>query len=171
MTHNDLTPPCWYRSRAGWGEDCRPSLRSTVMPTLDKQDQRLADIFGAKEVPDVTTKTLERYLAYLKQHLTLPCQLTGIEDLGCFSWEEYYTFGPGSKKEYEQLKKKRASYTDTYELLGFDDEVDPEDGLLVHVKRLSDKKKFTLTLSDVQATDEQSKNYQLLADFTVWFVN
>jgi len=93
------------------------------MPKLDKQDQRIADIFGVKEVPDVTPETLARYLAYLKQHLTFPCQRTGIEDLGCFSWEEYYTFGPGSKKEYEQLKKKRASYTDTYELLGFDDEV------------------------------------------------
>ena len=64
-----------------------------------QQDRRIADIFGTKEVPDVTTETLERYLAYLKQHLTFPCQLTGIEDLGCFSWEEYYTFGPGSKKE------------------------------------------------------------------------
>jgi hypothetical protein len=111
------------------------------MPKLDKQDQRIADIFGAKDVPDVTTETLARSLAYLKQHLAFPCQLTGIEDLGCFSWEEYYTFGPGSKKEYEQLKKKRASYTDTYELLSFDDEVDEDDGILVHVRRLSDKKK------------------------------
>ena len=141
------------------------------MPKLDKQDQRIADIFGVKDVPDVTTETLARYLAYLQQHLTFPCQLTGIEDLSCFSWEKYYTFGPGSTKEYEQLKKKRASYTDTYELLGFDDEVDPDDGLLVHVRRLADKKKFTLTLSDVQATDKQSKNYQLLDDFVVWFVN
>lgn len=83
----------------------------------------------------------------------------------------YYTFGPGSAKEYEQLKKRRASYTDTYALLGFNDEVDPEDGILVHVRRLADKKKFTLTLSDLQATGKQTKNYQLLDDFTVWFVN
>jgi hypothetical protein len=94
-----------------------------------------------------------------------------MEDLGCFSWEEYYTFGPGSAKEYDQLKKKRASYTDTYELLAFDDEVDADDGLVVHVRRLSDKKKFTLTLSDLQATNKKSKNYQLLDDFSVWFVN
>src|SRR5262249_51314658 len=94
-----------------------------------------------------------------------PCQLTGIEDLGCFSWEEYYTFGPGSKKEYEQLKKKRASYTDTYELLGFEDEVDPEDGILVHVRRLSDKKKFTLTLSDLASRQFWSKNVRYLVQF------
>jgi hypothetical protein len=49
--------------------------------------------------------------------------------------------------------------------------VDADDGILVHVRRLSDKKKFTLTLSDLQATDEQSKNYQLRDDFAVWFVN
>ena len=131
------------------------------MPKLDTQDQRIADIFGAKEVPDVTTETLERYLAYLKQHLESPCQLTGMEDLGCFSWEEYYTFGPGSAKEYDQLKKKRASYTDTYELLAFDDEVDADDGLVVHVRRLSDKKKFTLTLSDLQSTNKKSKHYPI----------
>ena len=62
-------------------------------------------------------------------------------------------------------------YPTTYELLAFDDEVDADDGLVVHVRRLSDKKKFTLTLSDLQTTDEQSKNYQLLDDFSVWFVN
>jgi hypothetical protein len=38
---------------------------------------------------------------YLKRNIEFPCQLTGIED---FPWEEYYVFGPGSKKEYEKLK-------------------------------------------------------------------
>jgi len=171
MTHNDLTPALLVPESCRLVERYRPSVRRRAVPKLDKQDQRIADIFGVKDVPDVTTETLARYLAYLKQHLTFPCQLTGIEDLGCFSWEEYYTFGPGSKKEYEQLKKKRASYTDTYTLLGFDDEVEADDGILVHVRRLSDKKKFTLTLSDVQTTDKQTKNDQLLDDFTVWFVN
>jgi hypothetical protein len=171
MTADAITPALLVPEWCRLVERYRPLARSTAMPKLDKQDQRIADIFGVKDVPDVTTETLVRYPAYLKQHLTFPCQLTGIEDLGCFSWEEYYTFGPGSAKEYERLKKTRASYTDTYELLGFDDEVDPEDGILVHVRRLSDKKKFTLTLSDLQATNKQSKNYQLLDYFTVWFVN
>jgi hypothetical protein len=54
------------------------------MPKLDTQDQRIANIFGTKEVPDVTSETLARYLAYLKQHLTFPCQLTGIEDLEAY---------------------------------------------------------------------------------------
>jgi hypothetical protein len=141
------------------------------MPKLDRQDQRIANIFGTKDVPDVTDETLEIYLAYLKQHLDLPCQVTGIEDMGCFAWEEYYTFGPGSERKYEKLKKKRASYTDTFELLSFDDDYDEDYGLVVNVRRLSDKKKFALTLSDLEAADKKSKNGELLDDFSVWFVN
>jgi hypothetical protein len=141
------------------------------MPKLDRQDQRIANIFGTKDVPDVTDATLEIYLAYLKQHLDLPCQVTGIEDMGCFAWEEYYTFGPGSERKYEKLKKKRASYTDTFELLSFDDDYDEDYGLVVNVRRLSDKKKFALTLSDLEAADKKTKNGELLYDFSVWFVN
>ena len=141
------------------------------MPKLDKQDQRIADILGTKDVPDVTDKTLEIYLDYLKQNLGMPCQVTDIEDMGCFAWEEYYTFGPGSERKYEKLKKKRASYTDTFELLSFDDEYDEDYGLVVNVRRISDKKKFALTLSDLEATDKQSKHYPLLDYFSTWFVN
>ncbi len=100
------------------------------MPKLDEQDQRIANIFGTKEVPDVTDETLELYFDYLKQHLDMPCQVTGAESMGCFSWEEYYTFGPGSEREYEKLKKKRASYTDTFDLLSFDDDYDEDYGIV-----------------------------------------
>src|SRR5687768_9853520 len=99
-----------------------------VMPKLDKQDQRIANIFGTQDVPDVTDETLEVYLDYLKQHLDLPFQVTGIEDMGCFAWEEFYTFGPSNEREYAKLKKKRPSYTDTYELLSFDDDYDEDYG-------------------------------------------
>jgi len=91
--------------------------------------------------------------------------------MGCFAWEEYYTFGPGSERKYEKLKKKRASYTDMFELLSFDDDYDEDYGLVINVRRLSDKKKIALTLSDLKASDEQSRNYELLDDFSVWFVN
>jgi hypothetical protein len=108
------------------------------MAKLDKQDQHIADIFGTPDVPEVDTETLERYLAHLKQHLALPCQLTGIED---FDWEEYYVIGPGSKAEHERLRKTRPSSMDTYDLVSFEDDVDPDDGMMVHVRRVSDKKK------------------------------
>ncbi len=138
------------------------------MPKLDKQDQRIATIFGTEDVPDVITTTLERYRDYLQQHLELPCQLTGIED---FAWEEYYVIGPGSKAEHERLRKTRPSYMDTYDLLSFDDDVDPDVGIVVHVSRVSDKKRFHLPLADLEVTKKKSKNYQLLDDYVVWFVN
>ena len=141
------------------------------MPKLDKQDQRIADILGTDDVPDVDTKSLKRYLDYLKQHLDMPCLVTGIEDMGCFAWEEYYTFGPGSERKYAKLKKKRASYTDTFELLSFDDDYDEDYGIVVNVRRISDKKTFAQTLSDLKATDDKTTNSQLLDDYVTWFVN
>ena len=128
-------------------------MGSHVMAKLDKQDQRIADIFGTQDVPEVDTETLERYLAHLTQHLALPCQLTGIED---FDWEEYYVIGPGSKAEHERLRKTRPSYMDTYDLLSFEDEVDLDEGIMVHIRRVSDKKKFLLPRTNLEATQKKS---------------
>src|SRR6266571_1579644 len=84
-------------------------LRSASLER-ERQDHPLADIFGTHTVPNVTEETLAIYLDYLKQHLEVPCQLTGIESRGCFSWEESYIFGRRRHKEYAQRKKKEPSY-------------------------------------------------------------
>ena len=152
-------------------EDAEPYVESNC----EEQEQRIGAIVGFDkdgEVLDVNAQTLATYRDYLEKHLTSPCYVTGIEDLGCFGWEEYYTFGPGSKKEYERLRKTKPSYRDTYELLGFEDQVQDEFyGLLVHVRRTSDQRHFCLTLSDLKATDENWKHKQILDDYSVWFVN
>ena len=139
---------------------------------FEEQEQRIGRIVGFDddgEVLSVNTKTLATFRNYLEQNLTLPCSVTGIED---FHWEEYYIIGPGSRKEHERLRKTKPSYLDTYEFLGFEDRVQNEfDGLLVNVKRTSDQKKFRLPLADLKATSENTKNYQLLDDYSVWFVN
>ena len=137
----------------------------------EQQDQRIADIFDTQKVPKVTEETLALYLDYLKQHLEVPCQLTGIESRGCFSWEESYIFGRRRPKEYAQRKKQQPSYTDTYALLRFEEAYDAYEGIDVQVKRISDKKRFVLPLAALKATEEQSNNYQLLDDYVVWFVN
>lgn len=142
---------------------------------IDNQDERIAKILGIEELEDiederidVNEENLEKYLKYLKEHLEFPCQLTGIEDFG---WEEFYVLGPGDKKEYDRLKKTRPSYTDKYILLSFKNEIDLDEGIMVKVKRMSDKKKFFLPLADLEATNKKSKNYQMLDDFCVWAVN
>jgi len=141
--------------------------------TLERnnQDKRLADIFGTQTVPKVTEETLALYLDYLKQHLEVPCQLTGIESRGCFAWEEAYIFGRRRPKEYAQRKKKEPSYTEIYAWLHFEDAYDPYDGLAVTVKRVTDSKRFVLPLAHLKATEKPSTNDQLLDDYVVWFVN
>jgi len=46
-----------------------------------------------------------------------------------------------------------------------------EDDIGAYVRRISDGKKFLLGLSELKATDKKSKSYQLLDDYSVWFVN
>ena len=101
-----------------------------------QQEKRIAVIFGKKEIPKVNEGTLAIYFDYLKQHLEFPCLLTGIEDRGCFAWEERYRFNPDREEEYEERKKQEPSYKDTYELLNFEDEYDTYSGLSVKVKRV-----------------------------------
>jgi hypothetical protein len=137
------------------------------MGELDKQDKRIKQILGRFDM-EVSEDSSLKYMDYLKRNIEFPCQLTGIED---FPWEEYYVFGPGSKKEYEKLKKKQPSYKDTFNLVGFENELDENNDILVKVERLSDKKKFILSLADLKSSDGESKNYQLLDDYSVWFVN
>ena len=146
------------------------------MFNIDEQDARIAVILldtipldlDVEDIPEVSPESLERYFAYLKSNLKLPCSLTGIED---FPWEERYVFGYGSEAEHEKLRKKQPSYKDTFNLLNLDEEINEDYGLFVDVKRTSDNKKFTLPLADLKAIDEHSKNYQLLDDYSVWFVN
>ena len=138
------------------------------MPPLDTHDQRMAAIFGTPDVPAVNAETLERYLAYLKHQLLLPCHVTGTDP---FAWEDYYVIGPGCQADHARLRHTRPSSLDTYDLLRLEDEVDPDDGILVHVRRDSDTKPFLLPLAHLEATQKQSPNEQLLEDYAVWFVN
>jgi hypothetical protein len=52
-----------------------------------------------------------------------------------------------------------------------DDFDDWEEGILVVVRREWDQKKFVLPSADLKAVNKKSRNYQLLDDYSVWFVN
>ena len=136
------------------------------------QFERIKAVFNTREIPDVTGETLHTYFEYLKENLICPCMLTGIESMGYFVWEERYSFGYGSKEEYERQRQKNGSFTDKYELGTLDDAtVDKEWDILVNVQRIPYRKRFTIPLSELQAIDKASRNYQLLHDYSVWFVN
>ena len=136
----------------------REVIWEAVMDKFEKQERRIIATLGTKKL-DVTRKTLSTYLKYLKNHIEIPCQLTGIED---FEWEEPYVFGFGSKREYEELKKTQPSYKDKFNLIKFVDGIGDEyDGIFVHVQRVCDEMKFVLPLAELKSTDRKSENYQL----------
>lgn len=154
-------------------QELSEKYESLLDQKMDEQEERIFDILEIEDEEDedeveVNDENLKKYLDYLKQNIESPCRLTGRED---FPWEEYYVLGPGSKKEYEKLKKSQPSYTDEFELVEFDDEVDLDDGILVNVRRISDKKRFSLPLADLEVTDRKSRNSELLDDYSFWFVN
>ena len=137
------------------------------MTNINNQEDRIEQILGENNL-NVSEASLKEYRLYLQRNIVIPCELTGRED---FRWEEIYVFGPGDKNEYEELKKTRPSYTDMYNLISFDDQIDDRDGLMVNVERVSDNKHFVLPLVDLKATDKKSQNYQLIDDYALWHVN
>jgi hypothetical protein len=150
-------------------EKRRRILRKDKEFELDEWQKRVKAILGKDFYKGLTKNSLSKYRRFLEAHITLPCVLTGIED---FQWEEFYVFGPGSKKEYEKLKKTNPSYTDKYEFIRFEDEIDPMEGLLVIVKRISDQREFIIPLRDLEVTNKKSDaNYQIIDDYAVWAVN
>lgn len=114
------------------------------------------------------TKRLKLYLEYLKKEIKLPCYVTGSDE---FDWEEEYLFSSGRQQEYQKQKINNPSHQDTFEILSFVDEFDAEDGLKVEVRRVSDDRLFTLVLADLQCTDEESDNYELIEDYSLWFLS
>ena len=87
-------------------------------------------------------------------------------------WAWFFLTEPDILSRFRWVaKKKQPSFTDEYTLLGFHDDFDEDEGLYVDVQRIFDKKKFSLTLADLENVNENSKNAQLLDDHSVWFAN
>jgi len=139
------------------------------MSKLEEQERRIALIIADGDINGElykSPKTVQKFRNYLKENIDFPCMLTGIED---FPWEERYVFGYGDQEEYEELKKTNPSYKDVFELLEFEDTEDEQ--IIVQVRRQKDRKKFSIVLDYLEATDKRSRNYQLLDDYACWYVN
>lgn len=137
------------------------------MEKSNKQEQRIAEILGAGSLA-VTLKSLTLYRDHLSKNLDTPCIMTWVEG---FPLKEQPVFNYHDKIEYEAQEKKQPSHTDIYELKRFEDLIDEVHGILVKVKRVNDNQRFILDLASLKGVDETSKNYTLLDDYSVWFVN
>lgn len=132
---------------------------------LEVFEQQLEEILGTTNL-EVNQTNLKKYLKYLKQNLEIPCLVTGTEE---FEWEEYYTMGSGSKKEYQKLKKTKPSYTDNFNLLKLDNKLSVENGVLAELERTTDGRQFILPLAELETVMEDSVNSELLEDYAMWF--
>jgi len=132
----------------------------------EEEEKRILEILGTKDT-SVSETNLHTYYNYLKKNIQLPCVLTGMED---FDWEEPYVIGGWSEAEYEKKKLTQPSYTDHFTLVKFI-EIDNWKGIIVKVKRLSDKKIFHLPLWDLKILDRNSSDYLLISDYSSWMTN
>ena len=142
--------------------------RDEVERIIMEIEKRIAKALGGNEVLPVDDINILKYRNYLLLQLGKGAVLTGRED---FPWEEKYVFGSGSQVEYELLKKKKPSYKDEYKLIGISEEYFDDNDLIAQVERLSDKKRFEISLSWLSVKDEKSKDFLLLEDFATWVVN
>ncbi len=88
-----------------------------------------------------------------------------------FPWEERYLLGGWDTEEYEEFKKYNPSYTDEYDLVELTEPESPYNDVIAKVRRISDKIIFEIGLSWLKCTDSKIENYQLLDDYSVWYVN
>jgi hypothetical protein len=56
-------------------------------------------------------------------------------------------------------------------MIRIDSYYDEDYGLFAKVARLSDKKRFQLPLAEMKAVDKKSAEYQLMEDYSIWFLN
>lgn len=134
-----------------------------------EQEERVSRIVG--DAPFAEAQTI--WLNHLRQHLLLPCEVTGTDD---FRWEEPYVLFGWSKAEYERLKRSQPSYRDTFllesiEAVGSSEWAIFFEDLGAGVRRVSDRARFILGLSDIKPTNESDPNASLLEDYAYWVAN
>jgi hypothetical protein len=139
---------------------------------VSEQTERLIEILGSadadfKEVPEVNEDTQHIYFLYLEKQLPKGMQVTGIEDVGYFDWEERFYFGAGSEEEYEELREELGSYKDRFVVLEVE-YVDEERGVILSVARVTDKKIFSIPLEDLEGCDSNKEYNQLVDDYASW---
>ncbi|MEG4576142.1 hypothetical protein QUA56_26250 [Microcoleus sp. N3A4] len=153
--------------RSGFDPEMLAHIEENLPFNTKQFETKMSKILGSKNI-DCTQKNSVKYLEYIKQNIQLPCHVTGIEE---FEWEEEYTMGSGSKKEYARLKKTQPSYTDSFIINRLQDFVIQEEGIFVELHRVGDRQKFMLPLFELESVDVSSPNNQLLDDYAVWFIN
>lgn len=153
--------------RDSQNDTLRKQMEINAQYSIDEEEKRINEIIKSDDV-SVNEENLNRYFNFLKTNLKTPCILTGMED---FDWEEPYILGGWSKKEYEELKKTKPSYTDKFDFIKLEKEYDDWKGIYASVRRISDNKIFTIPLWDLEVVDKKNSNFQIVSDYSSWMTN
>lgn len=143
---------------------------------FDQQDLRIINILAPgqheelEDVPWVNALTIKQYFQYLNKKITTGLLLTGRESLGYFSWEERFEWEGETGSNYDRLRRDKGSYKDKYFLQSLYERTN-EMQITATVMRKNDKKVFEIPLNDLEVCHKNSKEYQILEDYSYWFVN
>ena len=108
------------------------------------RDTRLHHIFQTTEVPKVTEGHLRAFCNYLKENVEYPC--------------------------FMFLSQEDGSMFESLELVDILEDLDPDQGIFVKVRRTSDHQTFAIPLVELECTSNDQDNYQLLDDYCAWFL-
>ena len=105
-------------------------------------EERIASILEGSEDLTVTENSITTYANYLDEQLEIPGEVF------CSQENEYYL------------------------LFEIEDSGEELYGVLAHLKLVSDERRQTvMPLCDLRAVDNRSKNFQLINDYSSWFIN
>ncbi len=111
---------------------------------MSDQENRIGNILGDFDSWAVSRDTVKAFLTYINENITLPCEVTNME--------------------YDDGEK--------YLIIEIEDIGDTMYGLTCNVKPVANKRRrLVFALAELVATDKESKNYEILDDYSVWFWN
>jgi len=111
----------------------------------DDEDKRIQAVLDGID-PDDEMEALDAWEEHLEENLSFPFEAKVYE------WQDR-----GPLRTGERVKVKSIF------------EADDHYGIIVEVRR--GREKFWFPLCDLEVTDRQSPNYQLVKDYAVWFAN
>ena len=117
----------------------------SVWPGPDDEDKRIQAVLDRID-PDDGMEALDVWEEHLEENLSFPFEAEISE------WQDR-----GPLRTGERVKVKSIF------------EADDHYGILVEVRR--GREKFIFPLCDLEVTDQQSPNYQVVMDYAVWFAN
>lgn len=138
---------------------------SNYLTDYDDFETEIENILGTPNIA-VNEKNLKKFQKYLNKNLEMPCEVVAMDG---YNEDDY-------KQDMDFKNRGKLSVTvpdegEEYEMVEVDNYLDNKYGILVEVMRISDRKKLTVPLAQLEVIDpdDESPNYDLLDIYSLWF--